>query len=114
MATSSATALPSLREVAAGQEWRHYFLQQDETMFVQVTHERLLKFIAAFLQERDIDLSEFAEHQTTINRNSTVNNDNSVRVGNVSGTGVAVGHGASARGSRQPRPSPASSSAQRS
>ncbi|MEU5686194.1 FHA domain-containing protein [Streptomyces venezuelae] len=92
-------ALPSLREAAAGDEWRHYFLQQDATMFVQVTHERLLKSIGAFLQEHDIDLSEFARHQTTIN--NTVNNDNSMRVGNVSGTGVAVGHGAGAQGGQQ-------------
>ncbi|MEU1307713.1 FHA domain-containing protein [Streptomyces cinnamoneus] len=86
-------ALPSIREEAAGEDRVRYFLELDEIMVVKVVQERVLKSVADFLAAHDVDLAEFASHQTTIN-NSTVNNnnDNRIRFGNINGSGNRVGH----------------------
>ncbi|MEU5425707.1 FHA domain-containing protein [Streptomyces olivoreticuli] len=93
-------AYPSIREEATGDDWRRYFVELDQTMYLQVTQQRLLKAIGTFLDEHDIDLSEFAQHQNVIN------NDYSVRTGDVINSAVG---GAHARVKNQPgrkQPSP--------
>jgi hypothetical protein len=66
-------ARKSVREHAMGDEHNRYFLRLDHEMYIKVASERLLHSMSDFLREHGVDTNEFSAHQTTINRNRTIN-----------------------------------------
>jgi hypothetical protein len=90
-------ALPSIREQACGSDRHHYFLRRDEQMYVLLVQEAVLRGISSFLEVHNVDLGQF-ESQAKIIFNQTINNDNSMKVGNVAGSGNNFGHGSRAHG----------------
>lgn len=83
-------ATTTVREAAAGTEYRRYFQRLDEDMYLKVVQERVFSTIAAFLDEHGVDLGELVQRQTTILNNGVmVSGSAKVSVGS-----LAVGDGA--------------------
>jgi hypothetical protein len=81
----------SLREQAASPLYRRYFERLDKEMFVKVIERHLLETLVRFLDERDIDTSDFNEQRLTILNSGLI-----VSGGSVSAESLAVGEGARA------------------
>lgn len=77
----------SIREGACGWQRRHHFLARDETMYMLLAQRTLTTAVVDFLTERNIDIGQFKEQLKLI--------DNSVNIGNVSGTGITIGDNSS-------------------
>lgn len=60
-------AAASIREIAAGEQTRRYFLQADSDLFETVVQEMLVRGIVEFLSDHDIDIEQAAKFQQTIN-----------------------------------------------
>lgn len=66
-------ALTSVRELAASDEFRHFFQQTDSGKYIKIIERRLLQIIGDFLAEHHVDLGEHHARGTTILDASTHN-----------------------------------------
>jgi len=87
-------ATSSIRQQASSNRFDRYFMQLDADMFASVVREKVADTLAAFLEARGYQTDKINLIQNHIS--STVN-DNSMRIGNVSGAGIAIGAGAQAQ-----------------
>jgi hypothetical protein len=69
-------------------------MQLDADMFASVVHEKVADTLAAFLEAHGYQTDKINLIQNQI---SNTVNDNSMRIGNVSGAGIAIGAGSQAR-----------------
>jgi hypothetical protein len=88
------SANASLREQAASPLYRRYFEKLDKEMYVKVIERHVLETLVRFLDERDIDTSDFNEQRLTILNSGLI-----VSGGSVTADSLAVGEGARASGS---------------
>lgn len=79
-------AARSLREIAASSQYRQYFQKLDKDMYVKVIELHLLESLIAFLDEHNIDTTEFNEQRQTILNNGVI-----VSGGSLSAENLAVG-----------------------
>jgi hypothetical protein len=103
-------AATTVREEAMGDDRAWYFLMLDQQMYVKVAQERLLDSIGGFLHDHWIDTAEFGAQQTVINQNRTVNVGHvgdKYSMGNISGSGFAIGSQAVGTAQSGPRARPA-------
>lgn len=82
---------PSLRELAAGGEWRVYFQKLDKEMHLKILQQQLLDSLVDFLDQHGIDTSEIKERTVHIMNNGVI-----VSGGSVNTQSMAVGAGAKA------------------
>jgi len=82
-------AARSIREDAGGVTPQHYFLGRDETMFVLLAQEKLIRAIANFLNKKNVDTGQL-ESQVKVIVEET-NKYYSVHLGDVSNSSVAIG-----------------------
>jgi len=87
-------ATSSIRQQASSNRFDRYFMQLDADMFASVVREKVADTVAAFLEARGYQTDKINLIQNHI---SNTVNDNSLRVGNVSGAGIAIGAGSQAR-----------------
>jgi hypothetical protein len=87
-------ALPSIRETACGPTRGHYFLDRDESMYMLLTEQALMRAIGEFLDEKKISAERYTEQVNLIV--NKIGESNIYVAGDISGQGVAVGHGAEA------------------
>lgn len=87
-------AISSIRQQASSNRFDRYFMQLDADMFASVVHEKVADTVAAFLEARGYQTDKINLIQNHI---ANTVNDNSMRIGNVSGAGIAIGPGAQAR-----------------
>lgn len=99
-------AKESLREFAAGDEWRVYFQKLDKEMHHKILQQQLLDCLVDFLDHHGIDTSEIKERTTHILNNGVI-----VSGGSVTAEGLAVGEGAQARVSNVTKRVPAKAAA---
>jgi hypothetical protein len=59
-------AQTSVREIAASDEFRHFFQQTDSGKYIKIIERRLLQIIREFLAEHHVDLGEHDARGTTI------------------------------------------------
>jgi hypothetical protein len=80
-------ARQSIREAARarGRQGEHYFLARDQAMYVLLAEKTLTRTVGDFLKEHGVSLAEFESQIKVIF-------DNSIKVGNIDGSGVVVGH----------------------
>lgn len=76
----------SLREWASSNEYRRYFQKLDKEMYFKVLEKNILDSILTFLEERNVDVSEFKQRQTTILNNGVI-----VSGGTLTANNLAVG-----------------------
>ena len=80
----------SIREDACGRQRHHYFLARDETMYILLAQQTLIRAVENFLDEHGVDLGQFNDQVKIIL-------DKSINVGNISdSSGVVVGDNSSA------------------
>jgi hypothetical protein len=81
----------SIREWASTRtrQRQHYFLARDQAMYVLLAEKTLTRTVRSFLVDHGVSLSEFEDQIKVIF-------DNSIKVGNVEGSGVVIGHNSSA------------------
>lgn len=82
----------SVREMAAGKEWRVYFQKLDKEMHHKILQQQLLDTLVDFLDEHGVDTSEIKERTTHILNNGVI-----VSGGSINAQGLAVGEGAQAK-----------------
>ncbi|HEY2519584.1 MAG TPA: hypothetical protein VGJ19_05700 [Streptosporangiaceae bacterium] len=95
----------SIRETASarGKQGEHYFLARDQAMYLLLAEKTLTRTVGAFLKDHGVSLAEFESQIKVIF-------DNSIKVGNIDGSGVVVGHQSSstvndsAKGQRDAKP----------
>jgi len=87
-------ATSSIRQQASSDRFYRYFMQLDADMFASVVNEKVADTVAAFLEARGYQTDKINLIQNHI---SNTVNDNSMRIGNVSGAGIAIGDGSRAR-----------------
>ena len=87
-------ATSSIRQQASSNRFDRYFMQLDADMFASVVDEKVADTLAAFLEARGYQTDKINLIQ---NRISNTVNDNSMRIGNVSGAGIAIGAGSQAQ-----------------
>lgn len=81
----------SIREDACGSQRHHYFLARDETMYILLAQQTLIRAVGTFLDEHGVDLGQFDDQVKIIL-------DKSINVGNISNSlGVVVGDNSSAK-----------------
>lgn len=95
-------ARSSVREDAMGETFNRYFLRLDVAMYTKVVQLRLLKRIFDFLEQHDLDTSDFVQQQVNINNSQTIS------VSGYVGAGAAVGARARAGDVQQGKASSAS------
>jgi hypothetical protein len=80
-------ARQSIRESARarGRQGEHYFLARDQVMYVLLAEKTLTRTVGTFLVDHGVSLAEFDSQIKVIF-------DNSIKVGNIDGSGVVVGH----------------------
>jgi hypothetical protein len=87
----------SIREDASGKKRSHYFLARDETMYMLLAQDTLLRAVESFLTAHRVDLGQFKEQVKVIF-------DNSINIGNIKeSTGVVIGHNSSAKVKDSPK-----------
>jgi hypothetical protein len=59
-------ALVSLRELAASDEYHHFFQEADTTKYMMIVERRLFEAVHGFLREHHIDTADFDDRQTNI------------------------------------------------
>jgi hypothetical protein len=79
----------SLRQRTSSDHYRRYFQKLDEDMYAKILEKTILDSIVTILEERNIDVSELKQRQTTI-----LNNGVMVSGGNITTDNLAVGQGA--------------------
>ena len=80
----------SIREDACGRQRHHYFLARDETMYILLAQQTLIRAVENFLDEHGVDLGQFNDQVKIIL-------DKSINVGNINdSSGVVVGDNSSA------------------
>ncbi len=85
----------SIRELACGADWQHYFIERDEKMFVRLAQEKLLRAVTRFLDEKNVDLSQLDPQMKIIQENAyTIY----TQVGDIINSNVATGKQAQASG----------------
>lgn len=85
-------ARKSIREDASGSQRQHYFLARDETMYVLLAQQTLIRAVGDFLDERGVDLGQFNDQVKVIFEQSINYN-----IGNISGSsGIVIGDNSSA------------------
>jgi hypothetical protein len=81
----------SIWEDACGSQRHHYFLARDETMYILLARQTLIRAVRTFLDEHGVDLGQFDDQVKIIL-------DKSINVGNISDSfGVVVGDNSSAK-----------------
>ena len=81
----------SIREDACGRQRHHYFLARDETMYILLAQQTLIRAVGKFLDEHGVDLGQFDDQVKIIL-------DKSINVGNISdSSGVVIGDNSSAK-----------------
>jgi hypothetical protein len=89
----------SIREDACGRQRHHYFLAQDETMYILLAQQTLIRAVESFLDEHGVDLGQFNEQVKIIL-------DKSINVGDISDSaGVVIGNNSSASVNDSPKES---------
>lgn len=86
----------SIREHACGWQRQHYFLEQDEVMFILVAQEKLTRAVSGFLASKNVDLGQLEPQIKIINDNAQHFYD--VRMGDVSNSSIAMGKLSQSRG----------------
>lgn len=87
----------SIREDACGTRRRHYFLAQDEIMYMLLAQQTLTRAIEIFLSDHNVDLGQFNDQVKIIF-------DNSIKVGDINNsTGVAIGNSSSSKINGSPK-----------
>jgi hypothetical protein len=79
----------SIRQWTSSDHYRRYFQKLDKDMYAKVLEKTILDSIITILEERNIDVSELKQRQTTI-----LNNGVMVSGGNITTDNLAVGQGA--------------------
>ena len=75
----------SIREDTCGTRRYHYFLAQDETMYILLAQQTLIRAVEKFLDDHGVDLDQFNDQVKIIL-------DKSINVGNISdSSGVVIG-----------------------
>ncbi len=82
----------SLREMAAGKEWRVYFQKLDKEMHHKILQQQMLDSLVDFLDDHGVDTSEIKERTVHILNNGVI-----VSGGSINAQGMAVGEGAQAK-----------------
>ena len=81
----------SIREDACGTRRYHYFLAQDETMYILLAQQTLIRAVEKFLDDHGVDLDQFNDQVKIIL-------DKSINVGNISdSSGVVIGDNSTAK-----------------
>jgi len=84
-------AQKSIRELACGNQRRHYFLARDENMYVLLAQQTLTRTVEKFLSDRNVDLGLYKDQVKVIF-------DSSIKVGDISSsTGVNIGNNSSVK-----------------
>ena len=82
----------SIREDASGSQRQHYFLARDETMYVLLAQQTLIRTVGDFLDDHGIDLGQFNDQVKVIFEQSINYN-----IGDISGSsGIVIGDNSSA------------------
>lgn len=82
----------SIREDASGSQRQHYFLARDETMYVLLAQQTLIRTVGDFLSEHGIDLGQF-DDQVKVIFEQTIN----YNIGTIKdSTGIVIGDNSSA------------------
>jgi hypothetical protein len=82
----------SIREDASGSQRQHYFLARDETMYVLLAQQTLIRTVGDFLDDHGIDLGQFKDQVRIIVMQSMNYN-----IGNITGSsGIVIGENSSA------------------
>jgi hypothetical protein len=80
----------SIREDASGSQRQHYFLARDETMYVLLAQQTLIRTVGDFLDDHGIDLGQFKDQVKIIF-------DQSINIGDITGSsGIVIGDNSSA------------------
>jgi hypothetical protein len=80
----------SIREDACGTGRHHYFLARDETMYILLAQQTLIRAVGKFLDDHGVDLGQFDDQVKIIL-------DKSINVGDISdSSGVVIGDNSSA------------------
>jgi hypothetical protein len=79
----------SIRQWASSESYRRYFQMLDKEMYLKVLEKNILDSILSFLEERNVDVSDLKQRQTTI-----LNNGVMISGGSLSADSLAVGQGA--------------------
>ncbi len=79
----------SVRQWSSSVSYHRYFQMLDKEMYFKVLEKTILDSILTLLEERNIDVSELKQRQTTILNNGVI-----VSGGNLTASGLAVGEGA--------------------
>jgi hypothetical protein len=84
-------AKKSIREDACGSQRHHYFLARDETMYILLAQQTLIRAVGEFLDEHGVDLGQFDDQVKIIL-------DKSINVGSINdSSGVVIGDNSSAK-----------------
>ena len=87
----------SIREDACGKLRHHYFLAQDEGMYVLLAQQTLTRAVEIFLKDHNVSLGQFTEQVKVIF-------DNSIKVGDIkNSTGVTIGDNSSTNVNDSPK-----------
>jgi hypothetical protein len=90
-------ARKSVREEACGKFRHHYFLAQDESMYVLLAQQTLTRAVEIFLKDHNVSLGQFTEQVKVIF-------DNSIKVGDIkNSTGVTIGDNSSTNVNDSPK-----------
>jgi hypothetical protein len=79
----------SIRQWASSESYRRYFQMLDKEMYLKVLEKNILDSVVSFLEERNVDVSDLKQRQTTI-----LNNGVMISGGSLSADSLAVGQGA--------------------
>jgi len=63
----------SIRELAASQDFHHYFQEKDQGKYIQIVERQLLRIKGEFLAERNVDIGDHLRSETNIIDASTQN-----------------------------------------
>ncbi len=85
-------AARSIREDASGSQRQHYFLARDETMYVLLAQQTLIRAVGDFLGEHGVDLGQFDDQVKVIFEQSINYNIGDIK----DSTGIVIGANSSA------------------
>jgi hypothetical protein len=82
----------SIREDASGTQRQHYFLARDETMYVLLAQQTLIRAVRDFLHQHGVDMGQF-DDQVKIIFEQSIN----YNIGDITGSsGIVIGDNSSA------------------
>ena len=89
----------SIREDASGNQRQHYFLARDETMYVLLAQQTLIRAVGDFLDDHGVDLGQFDDQVKVIFEQSINYN-----IGNITdSSGIVIGDKSSATVNESPK-----------